>query len=413
MFKKILFTFLLLLIIFLGIEFGFRLIVKFMPFKFIVDQIELYKGHIYSEYAIDPHGSSIRVNGFHYCHPIKGRTIQRIFLDSKGFRVSDSKHFKKPGIKIGFFGDSFTEGLQVSEDKTFPRLLQDKLNERFSGKHKDKTYCFNFGFSQTGTYQQYLRYLTAKENVKLDYVVLGFLGINDIIDNHKGLSKKGSTVAPNASFMAIENGQFVEHRSEARRFMLLKGMQWITHRSYFLTISHRAIKKVQQMIIASRKLKAPVRAAPQGEKKIVAPEDDFRLYEDEGARAFWMGVYGEPVNKEWEDAWRITEETILRMADAVSKEGAKFVILLVTDDLQVRHPSHMDRIYDFTYFNRRLIKFAKEHGIDIIDSYPDFIKGKKGMTYPYYGWVNDGHYSEVGTSKMSEILEKYFIKELK
>lgn len=337
--------------------------------------IHLYKGKIYSEYTIDRNGSPIRTNGYH-TYLIPGEEPKFVFYDAKGYREGYQKIFKEPGVKIGIFGDSYTEGLQVDEEKTFPALLEAKLNGALPGK----VHVFNFGWGMTGTYNQYMRYLTVKDDVKLDYVVLAFLPLNDVYAKHFN----DPNYLPDASYMDYVNGEFVEVHPAPRNNVFRNMYHWVKNRSYALTLLSRVAAKINQKVLAN--------------KKEVSMEGPSRL--------FWLSSFGPPPNQDWEESWMIIEETVKRMNAAVEAEGSKFVFIILTSGLQVEAVSDE---YDYRYPNNRMSAFARADHIDYIDTYDIFMEKRKALQAPYFSFKNDGHYSEVGTQLVSDILKDYFL----
>lgn len=77
---------------------------------------------------------------------------------------------KEPGVvRIGFFGDSFTEARQVPLDSTFQRLIETRLNK--AGR---RTECIAIAMSGYGTLQSYLEYTRWADSLSLDHAVYVF-----------------------------------------------------------------------------------------------------------------------------------------------------------------------------------------------------------------------------------------------
>ena len=76
------------------------------------------------------------------------------------------------GTHIAFFGDSFTEGLEVPVQYTFPEVLDHLLNAhaRGAGAPAHPVHVHNFGVSGTGPGTQYLRYRAFAHKDRLRHV---------------------------------------------------------------------------------------------------------------------------------------------------------------------------------------------------------------------------------------------------
>lgn len=342
-----------------------------------------------AQFDWDPHGAPIFVSGFK-TYIQQNMPKHFVQYDRQGYRMNDRTSFKEPGIKIGIFGDSFTENLQVDESKTYAKTLARLLNDQ---KRNNRFFAFNFAVGKTGTYQEYLRYLTVKDSVKLDYVILAFLPINDVMNNHYQLGRHDTLWGP--TYPVYHHGHVEEHRISKIAWMRAKLLgplkqfyKWTLSHSHALTFIQRGWEKTQAALRANQSIHS--------------------TYSEGGKRKQWLGVYGDPPTQAWKEAWAITENYILRMKQTADQEGAEFVLLILTDNLQIDHPPNMDQLYDFQYPNLRLSAFCDAYGIRFINTYRQFMEKKVKLTFPYFSFSNDGHYSETGTGFVAEILFDYF-----
>lgn len=396
-FKKIFFIIISISLMAVTTEASSRIIAKIIGLDKQMTIAGVYRGKRIAEYALDSNGAPI-LNGY---QTYIGKELKSLFVfyNKEGFRESDQENFNKDGIKIGIFGDSYTENLQVPENKTYPMLLQEKMRKQFHGKG---VFVFNFAYGGYSTYQEYKRYLTVKEKVKLNYVILAFLPQNDVLNNHYILGKPYEL--PYSNYMRLVEGKFeeIDMKDDKHNFFidpLLNLLKWSKRHSYFFgLLSHLKIK-IKAMLLANEKIKTET------------TENPYDIYRKGGERYSWMGSFNEPINKDWEDAWKITEECILRMKDAAEQKGSIFILLILTDGLQISHGSDLNSQYDFRYPNRRLSKFAELNNIRYLDTYDAFMDKKKDISYPYFSWKYDGHYSETGTEFVSDLLVDYFKQE--
>jgi lysophospholipase L1-like esterase len=103
-----------------------------------------------------------------------------ISTDEAGFRLYGNPQEAKKK-KVLFLGDSFTQAMHVSDDKTYYGLLKDDLDIE----------VFAFGVEGYGTLQAYMVLDKFIDEIKPDVVVLQFCP-NDIINNHPELERNSS-----------------------------------------------------------------------------------------------------------------------------------------------------------------------------------------------------------------------------
>lgn len=339
------------------------------------------------KFKVDKNGSPIFVDGY------KVYRQQGIFpkpreLDSEGYVPVDAKKFGTSNHKIAFFGDSYTEGLQVDGSETFPRLIEDRLKQNrrnglFASQGKSAV-CFNFGISGTGTYHQYLRYLTVSEETDLNDVVLCFLPQNDVLDNHEQLGKPFEL--PQSPYLVVRNGKFVEKHPDVDTTRINRRLNWFRSTIGTSFVATGIYRFLSFMKTDGRKQKAEVWKT----------------------RTSWLGVYGLPLNDNWAEAWAITEEVLLRFAKAAEKRKSRFTLVIVADSLQISDaamlPPEVASACDFEYPNRHLRKFCEEHDIVCLDSLPFFLERKRSLDYPYFSWEHDGHYSQIGHQTLADFI---------
>src|SRR5262245_8685041 len=109
-------------------------------------------------------------------------------FNAHGFRDYD-RTYAKPDrtFRILVLGDSYVEGLQVALAKTFPALLERRLNERSSPV---KFEVLNLGQSGFGTADEHVRYIEIGVKYSPDIVILAFLTGNDFRNNSRILNRE-------------------------------------------------------------------------------------------------------------------------------------------------------------------------------------------------------------------------------
>lgn len=108
-------------------------------------------------------------------------------INSHGLRDREYDYSKPPGtFRILALGDSYTESLQFDLEKTWPKLLERRLNEQ-SGRFKYEV--INAGRSAMGTGTEYLYYLNKGRHYDPDLVLLLFVP-NDLKDNSREFNRR-------------------------------------------------------------------------------------------------------------------------------------------------------------------------------------------------------------------------------
>jgi lysophospholipase L1-like esterase len=123
-------------------------------------------------------------------------------LSSAGLRDVEHTFAKPQGTKrLVFLGDSYTEGLQVSQDDIFARRLQTMLNHGGKGPYES----LNFGCSGYSTGQELLQFRQEAAQYKPDLVVLLYTP-GDTLENSVSPTKRAEA-DPRPYFYLDQNGQ--------------------------------------------------------------------------------------------------------------------------------------------------------------------------------------------------------------
>jgi hypothetical protein len=186
--KKILFTALLIVVSGFLAFFAAEVILRVAPIPGIG-----YHTTYYDELT----GGNLYPNTTKWYRSARGDFVQRDVNDW-GFLDASHEVEKPPGtVRIGFFGDSYTEAGQVSIEHTFFRLIEDDLNERLAtvgpaprgagASHTKRFEALAFGISGRSTLQSYLECSRWMGRLDLDYIVYVFCE-NDVSDQIRDLN---------------------------------------------------------------------------------------------------------------------------------------------------------------------------------------------------------------------------------
>jgi hypothetical protein len=298
-----------------------------------------------------------------------------VTINSEGLR--DREHSKiKPAdtLRVAVLGDSFAEAKEVPMEQTFWSVMEQKLQacQAFAGK---KVEVINFGVGGYGTAQELLTLRQKVWEYSPDIVLLTVTPYNDITDNYRPL--KGADEVP---YFNYQNGELVydasfrdsnkyrKHDSNLFRFWI-----WLHNGSRLIQLIHHAQETARLKIATWKEQKRLSQSAESPEK---APENPAAPAKRVTAQDVGMHnlIYLEPAENNWHEAWRATEGLIVQMRGEVEQQGAKFLVAVVSIDVQA-HPNKEFRqafmkrlgVEHLFYPNRRLEAFAQRENITFLD----------------------------------------------
>ena len=288
----------------------------------------------------------------------------------------DREHSKtKPAdtVRIAVLGDSFAEAMHVPMEQTFWSLLERKLEEchAFPGKHVE---VLNFGVSGYGTAQEILTLRQKVWDFSPDVVVLAFTTYNDIYDNSRALSK-----TPDVPYFTYRNGELVYDSSfrdssayQWHDSKLSRLGRWFHDHLRLVQLVHYAqfVGKLRLTEWRNQRRAAATPTPQQTPAAPTAPRSTLTA-DDIGIDNV---IYVEPQDDNWKEAWRVTEGLIRQMSDEVRQRGAKFVVVTLSNAIQVYpdpvvRQNFMKHIGTSSVFypNLRLKNFAQRQQIDFLD----------------------------------------------
>lgn len=286
-------------------------------------------------------------------------------------------------FRITLLGDSIIEGVHVRPDEV--------MNIRMEALLRAKGYAdaevLNFGIAGIGTTQELLIY---QENVRRfhpDLVVVMFCS-NDVMNNSSVVESKAYGIhtwyAP--YFHLGPHGELVLVPVQRRA---LGGPR------SFLE-SHSALLYYLERIWA----------------RVNLP-----LYTWEGV-PMYFGVFGDPPDAEWANAWLITERVLTLLNETVSRDGPRFIVLDLPDTYRIdpqwrkRLQSELGKIppsFRADNVEKRLGQIASRNNIplDVLGPYFESYRDKHALQWPFFSLTCDPHFSALGHEVCAEaIVEK-------
>ncbi|HEV7475939.1 MAG TPA: SGNH/GDSL hydrolase family protein [Pyrinomonadaceae bacterium] len=346
--------------------------------------------------------------------------VSYVRINSDGLRDREHSEAKPEGtFRIAVIGDSYCEAFQVSPEEAFWSVMAARLQECDAVRGR-KIEVINFGVSGYGTAQELL---TLREKVwkyTPDLVLLAVTTNNDITDNSRVLKKtdevpyfiyKGDQLTLDDSFKHSQT--FVVRHSLLGRFW-----SWLRVHSRLagaVIQGHRGLK----VLIASWRAKPPRSAnafsfAPAAEEKKSPDKSDlFARSEELGADNL---IYLEPDNAVWNDAWRVTEGLIVQMSKEVAAHGAKFVVVTLSNGIQVL-PDPAVRENFKTYFgltnlfypDQRIKSLGVREGIPVVTLAPElqeFAERNQVVLHGFGENLGNGHWNAAGHRVAGELTAK-------
>lgn len=279
-------------------------------------------------------------------------------INSQGLNDREHAVQKPPGtFRIAVLGDSYAEAFQVPHEKAFWSVMERELSgcPAFKGRTVE---VINFGISGHGTSQEYLTLTHDGWRYSPDLVMVAFYTANDVRNNSRALEK-----------------------SDYRPYFVFRGDRMVLDNS-FRKLSDYApdriawIRKRNDIINSSRTIQllrtAYNRLRNWSPGVAVAAGSEAGLNYD---------VYRPPINRTWQDAWRVTEEVLRRMHHDTDARGVELWLTTLTSGIQV-HPDMALRrqvmarlgVDNLLYPDKRLEGFAKRERIPEISLVGPFQK---------------------------------------
>lgn len=273
-----------------------------------------------------------------------------IQINSDGLR--DREHtIAKPTntLRIAVLGDSYAEALQVPMEKTFWSVMEHELSNCQSPDGR-KVEVINFGVNNYGTASELLmlRYRVWKYNP--DIVILAVTTGNDIRNNLRTLEK--TDYIP---YFYYYNGELVLDKSFCKSKAYRERVGW---KENIRKISNYS-RVLQLLRNVSHKYSEGAQPIQQQNQNEIGLDDN--IYIDP------------PPDSEWELAWQITEGLITLMYREVLEKGAKFLVVTLSNSIQVNPDPSARKIFmkrlnltDLFYPDLRINALAERVGFDVL-----------------------------------------------
>lgn len=294
-------------------------------------------------------------------------------VNSWGYLDVEHRVEKPPGVvRIGFFGDSFTEAKQVPQDDTFSRRIERGLNQAADGRHYE---CIAIGVSGFGTAQCYLECKRWMRKLSLDHVVYVFC------ENDPGNNIPSLNMSDRVPYPVLVGDSLVIDYSFAARYAY---KHRLPHRVWQYLKSHTLLFSTLETrihLLRSHGLKMKVTRAE-------------RMMEPPADRKTPISVNSLP--SALPDSLRlqcetITERVLLAWKRLVDAGGATFDVLYVPRQGQMAKPAAEQDSWKVW-----LMSFCRSHDIGFIDPTSRFVQAQDHGEKMYYD-----HLTRAGNAEMA------------
>lgn len=291
-------------------------------------------------------------------------------------------------LRILLLGDSFVEALQVPIEQTFARRLEQRLGAAL-GRPVE---VVSMGVSGYGTASEYLWYREVGRRFHPDVVLLSFYPGNDVRNN-------SPTLEPTLRPVYGADGA-IDHVVGGKAGDDGGGRRGLLGRS-------QAYQYIRKLVLTRQ----PTLAARLTDWGLMKPEALRAVPMANGVPVdYW--VFASQPPPEWQDAWSHTEALLTAFHDAVTGDGATFVIMVVTareqiypDDwaqLQATYPAMRETAWDLNGPERRVLSWCALNDVRCVALAPAFLGARDAS--PRLHWHFDGHWTPAGHALAAETM---------
>jgi len=327
-----------------------------------------------------------------------------IRINPDGLRDREHQKTKPPNtLRIAVLGDSYAEALQVPIENTFWAVMEQRLKGCDAVKGRSVE-VINFGVSGYGTAQELISLRRKVWAYQPDIVLLAVTTGNDISDNSRAL--KGEHIP----YFVIRNGGLVLDES----FRESSFFQYHDSLPYRMLRRATDYSRILQGIYQARYAFQIYRGGN------AAPPSDPQMEPGQSPL-----VYREPNDAVWEEAWRVTEKLILLMRDEVQSNGAKFIVVTLSNGIQVNPDSAVRqefmrsyKIEDLFYPDHRIKALGERESFPVLNLAPLLQLNAEQNRLYLHGFgekIGKGHWNVIGHRISGEIIAQKIceLKEIK
>ncbi len=337
--------------------------------------------------------------------PAEGNLVVRI--SHEGLRDRDHPAGKPAGtLRVAVLGDSYVEALQVPPEDNFHSVVEKEVGACLAPAG-GRAEAINFGVSGYGTAQELLLLRHRVWTYAPDVVVLAVTTANDVRNNSRALENDPDRpyFELRGDALVLDNAYLASPKYRPAWLAARRAAGWLIDRSRVLQVATQAANIVAARRAAARQLAATraAAAAPRTPPRApgagaLPPQPELGLDDR---------IYLEPEGPAWTQAWRVTERLIEAMDDEVRARGALFLVVTLSNGIQVHPDPALRAAYakrigapDLFYPERRLRALCERKGIPVLCLAPPFQEYAETRKTFLHGtgaslgaghWNRDGH----------------------
>jgi hypothetical protein len=318
----------------------------------------------------------------------EGNTYVKI--NSAGLRDREHSLVKPPNtLRIAVLGDSFAEALQVPMESAFWAVAEQRLQgcEALGGRRVE---VINFGVSGFSTACELITLRRRVWQYSPDIVVLLVTTSNDVRDNSRRLSRE--YVNQPLPYFVYQDGALVlddsllRERNESLRFRLKQSflggsLDWLRDHVRLMGLIDKARAGLENYKQKRRETPADIGYEPGLDTE----------------------VYRAPADRDWAEAWRVTEGLMVLMRDEVRAHGAKFLLVTGGSSIQDYPDATVRQRFmqnvgtdDLFYPDRRIKALGEREGIEVLNLAPSLQEyAERNKTF-LHGTDGVGHWNALG-----------------
>lgn len=322
-----------------------------------------------------------------------------IKINSAGLRDGEHSLAKPPNtLRIAVLGDSFAEALQVPMESAFWAVAERRLQGGAAGGAQHRVEVINFGVSGFSTARELITLRRRVWQYSPDIVVLLVTTSNDLRDNSRRLSQKYNNQP--LPYFVYQDGALVlddsllRARNESLRFRLQQSflggsVDWLRDHVRLMGLIDKAREALGNYKQERRETPADVGYEPGLDTE----------------------VYRAPTDRDWDEAWRVTEGLLVLMRDEVQARGAKFLLVTGGSSIQDYPDAAVRQRFmqsvgtdNLFYPDHRIKALGEREGIEVLNLAPSLqAYAERNKTF-LHGTDGFGHWNVLGHRLVGELV---------
>jgi len=329
---------------------------------------------------------------------LRGEYSTYVKINGKGLRGPEYPYQKEPGVyRILVLGDSFTAGLQVPQEQTFPSLLEARLRQQYPQAAIE---VINAGVIGYGTDNELAYFTNEGYKYRPDLVVLALFTGNDITDNiWYSLYKleEGELVRVEATRPRTTTPRWA---AEGSLFRKVRSFLYQNSRLYSVSIELLTLSAIQRIPALADFL------ISMGFVEITQPSVNygniyaFRYLPDE--------------------AWQKTEALILELNRQVEAHHSQLLVAILPDETDVDEQRRREIYQTYAHLTKeqaingpppteQMAQILESHNILHVQLLPALKNQLHQAGEPLY-YRYDGHWTPAGHRVAGQAIFEYLVK---